>query len=30
MDRHPLRREIITTAVVNDVVNASGCTFVFR
>ncbi len=30
MDRHPLRREIITTAVVNDVVNASGSTFVFR
>ncbi|WP_018653405.1 NAD-glutamate dehydrogenase [Actinomadura flavalba] len=30
MDRHPLRREIITTAVVNDLVNASGITFVFR
>lgn len=30
MDRHALRREIITTAVVNDVVNASGSTFVFR
>ncbi|MQY07068.1 NAD-glutamate dehydrogenase [Actinomadura macrotermitis] len=30
MDRHPLRREIITTAVVNDVVNNSGITFVFR
>ncbi|XRQ11300.1 NAD-glutamate dehydrogenase [Actinomadura welshii] len=30
MDRHPLRREIITTTVVNDVVNASGSTFVFR
>ncbi|RKS76462.1 glutamate dehydrogenase [Actinomadura pelletieri DSM 43383] len=30
MDRHPLRREIITTAVVNDLVNASGSTFVFR
>ncbi|GAA2423872.1 NAD-glutamate dehydrogenase [Actinomadura vinacea] len=30
MDRHPLRREIITTAVVNDVVNNSGITFGFR
>ncbi|TQM67420.1 glutamate dehydrogenase [Actinomadura hallensis] len=30
MDRHPLRREIITTTVVNDLVNASGSTFVFR
>ncbi|MFD0685269.1 NAD-glutamate dehydrogenase [Actinomadura fibrosa] len=30
MDRHPLRREIITTAVVNDLVNNSGTTFVFR
>ncbi|MUN36652.1 NAD-glutamate dehydrogenase [Actinomadura litoris] len=30
MDRHPLRREIITTAVVNDLVNNSGSTFVFR
>ncbi|TDD79475.1 NAD-glutamate dehydrogenase [Actinomadura rubrisoli] len=30
MDRHPLRREIITTAVVNDLVNSSGTTFVFR
>jgi glutamate dehydrogenase len=30
MDRHPLRREIITTAVVNDVVNNSGITFTFR
>ncbi|MEW2357829.1 NAD-glutamate dehydrogenase [Spirillospora sp. NPDC029432] len=30
MDRHPLRREIITTAVVNDVVNNSGITFRFR
>ncbi|MFC4910417.1 NAD-glutamate dehydrogenase [Actinomadura gamaensis] len=30
MDRHPLRREIITTAVVNDVINNSGITFVFR
>ncbi|MBO2448363.1 NAD-glutamate dehydrogenase [Actinomadura barringtoniae] len=30
MDRHPLRREIITTAVVNDLVNNSGITFDFR
>ncbi|WP_019629200.1 NAD-glutamate dehydrogenase [Actinomadura atramentaria] len=30
MDRHPLRREIITTAVVNDLVNNSGTTFAFR
>ncbi|MFB4297744.1 NAD-glutamate dehydrogenase [Actinomadura sp. NTSP31] len=30
MDRHPLRREIITTGVVNDLVNNSGTTFVFR
>ena len=30
MDRHPLRREIITTPVVNDMVNRSGTTFVFR
>ncbi|WUI00681.1 NAD-glutamate dehydrogenase [Spirillospora sp. NBC_00431] len=30
MDRHPLRREIITTTVVNDLINASGSTFVFR
>ncbi|QFG24044.1 NAD-glutamate dehydrogenase [Actinomadura sp. WMMB 499] len=30
MDRHPLRRQIITTAVVNDLVNNSGSTFVFR
>ncbi|GAA4091451.1 NAD-glutamate dehydrogenase [Actinomadura miaoliensis] len=30
MDRHPLRREIITTAVVNDLVNNSGTTFMFR
>ncbi|MCP2335261.1 NAD-glutamate dehydrogenase [Actinomadura rupiterrae] len=30
MDRHPLRREIITTAVVNDVINNSGTSFVFR
>ncbi|MHA3702208.1 NAD-glutamate dehydrogenase, partial [Jatrophihabitans sp. YIM 134969] len=27
---HPLRREIITTAVVNDCVNRAGTTFVFR
>ncbi|MFC4586437.1 NAD-glutamate dehydrogenase [Sphaerisporangium corydalis] len=30
MDSHPLRREIITTCVVNDLVNASGTTFMFR
>ncbi|TNY36920.1 NAD-glutamate dehydrogenase [Thermomonospora catenispora] len=30
MDRHPLRREIITTQVVNDLVNNSGITFTFR
>ena len=30
MDRHPLRREIIATTVVNDLVNRSGTTFVFR
>jgi glutamate dehydrogenase len=30
MDRHPLRREIITTRVVNDLVNRSGTSFVFR
>ncbi|GAA2623022.1 NAD-glutamate dehydrogenase [Actinomadura fulvescens] len=30
MDRHPLRREIITTTVVNDLVNNSGITFMFR
>ncbi|ACY99540.1 NAD-glutamate dehydrogenase [Thermomonospora curvata] len=30
MDRHPLRREIITTRVVNDLVNNSGTTFIFR
>jgi glutamate dehydrogenase len=30
MGRHPLRREIITTAVVNDMVNRSGITFLFR
>ncbi|MFC4058105.1 NAD-glutamate dehydrogenase [Planomonospora corallina] len=30
MDGHPLRREIITTCVVNDLVNSSGTTFMFR
>jgi glutamate dehydrogenase len=30
MDRHPLRREIITTQVVNDLVNNSGSSFIFR
>ena len=30
MDQHPLRREIITTVVVNDMVNESGTTFLFR
>jgi glutamate dehydrogenase len=30
MDRHPLRREIIATQVVNDMVNRSGTTFAFR
>ncbi|HEV8276300.1 MAG TPA: NAD-glutamate dehydrogenase [Streptosporangiaceae bacterium] len=30
MDRHPLRREIITTVVVNEMVNRSGTTFLFR
>ncbi|RJL30429.1 NAD-glutamate dehydrogenase [Bailinhaonella thermotolerans] len=30
MDDHPLRREIIATTVVNDLVNNSGTTFVFR
>ncbi|MCW2723139.1 MAG: gdhB1 [Frankiales bacterium] len=29
-ERHPLRREIITTAVVNDIVDRGGITFVFR
>src|SRR5690606_19719803 len=28
MDRHPLRREIITTTVVNDLVNASASALV--
>ncbi|GGS79588.1 NAD-glutamate dehydrogenase [Planobispora rosea] len=30
MDDHPLRREIITTCVVNDLVNSGGTTFMFR
>jgi glutamate dehydrogenase len=30
MDLHPLRREIVTTMVVNDMVNRSGTTFLFR
>jgi glutamate dehydrogenase len=30
MEAHPLRREIITTQVVNDCVNRGGSTFVFR
>jgi glutamate dehydrogenase len=30
MDSHPLRREIITTTVVNDMVDRSGTTFLFR
>ncbi len=30
IDAHPLRREIITTALVNEVVNNAGTTFVFR
>jgi glutamate dehydrogenase len=30
MDRHPLRREIIATRVVNDLVNHGGITFTFR
>lgn len=30
MDSHPLRREIITTRIVNDVVNFGGTSFVFR
>jgi glutamate dehydrogenase len=30
LDAHPLRREIITTAVVNDMVDRSGITFAFR
>ncbi|WP_084962088.1 NAD-glutamate dehydrogenase [Thermoactinospora rubra] len=30
MDRHPLRREIITTCVTNELVNSTGTTFMFR
>jgi glutamate dehydrogenase len=30
MGHHPLRREIITTAIVNDMVDRSGITFLFR
>ena len=30
LDEHPLHREIITTCVVNDMVNRGGSTFVFR
>ncbi|MEU0933067.1 NAD-glutamate dehydrogenase [Embleya sp. NPDC005971] len=30
MDRHPLRRDIITTVVVNEVVNLAGLSFMFR
>jgi glutamate dehydrogenase len=30
MDQHPLRREIVTTMTVNDMVNRSGTTFLFR
>ncbi|MBT2224684.1 NAD-glutamate dehydrogenase [Nonomuraea sp. NEAU-A123] len=30
MDAHPLRREIITTCVVNELVNSMGTTFMFR
>ncbi|GAA0396464.1 NAD-glutamate dehydrogenase [Acrocarpospora corrugata] len=30
MDAHPLRREIITTGVVNDLVNWGGTSFMFR
>ncbi|NUR85536.1 MAG: NAD-glutamate dehydrogenase [Nonomuraea sp.] len=30
MDGHPLRREIITTRVVNDLVNSMGTTFMYR
>jgi glutamate dehydrogenase len=30
MDSHPLRREIITTSVANDMVDRSGTTFLFR
>jgi glutamate dehydrogenase len=30
MDAHPLRREIITTAAVNEMIDTSGTTFLFR
>jgi glutamate dehydrogenase len=30
LDGHPLRRQIITTAIVNDLVDRAGATFVFR
>src|SRR5262249_42038262 len=30
MESHPLRREIITTEIVNDMINRSGTTFLFR
>ncbi|TDD05137.1 NAD-glutamate dehydrogenase [Nonomuraea diastatica] len=30
MDAHPLRREIITTCVVNELVNSMGTTFMYR
>ncbi|MFE9428052.1 NAD-glutamate dehydrogenase [Kitasatospora sp. NPDC006697] len=30
VDNHALRREIITTLIVNDTVNRGGCTFAFR
>ncbi len=30
LNDHPLRREIVTTCVVNDLVNRAGITFVFR
>ncbi|MFE0459150.1 NAD-glutamate dehydrogenase [Kitasatospora sp. NPDC058965] len=30
VDNHPLRREIITTLIVNDTINRGGCTFAFR
>jgi glutamate dehydrogenase len=30
IDSHPLRREIVTTGVVNDLVNRGGITFVYR
>jgi glutamate dehydrogenase len=30
IDAHPLRREIVTTGVVNDMINRAGITFVYR